>query len=888
MLWTSNEVESWLITTKFYVPPASPGLVIRPRLLQRLAAAADYSFTLVSAPAGFGKTTLLAEWVRQNQSKNSVAWISLDESENDLVRFWEYLIAALKTVLPGIGEMSLTLLHSSTPLPIESVLAPLINDLAAIQTDCFLVLDDYHFINLKSVHDSIVFFLEHLPPRLHLVIATRKDPPLPLSRLRGKGMLLEIRADDLRFNEDEASALLNGPGCLTFTSDDIRSLNRQTEGWAVGLKMVTLSLQGEKDIPAFLSGFAEKQRYITDYLFEEVLQRQPPEVRDFLLKTSVLDRLSGSLCDAVTGKTDSRKMLARLESDNLFVVPLDASRDWYRYEHLFAGLLRNRLELELGKDGVKELQIKASLWYEHSGLVEEAIHQAFAAREWKRVMKLLLEPDTLEKYGITGNHGGTLFRWMKSIPEELLITEPQLYCEYIWTLILTGQLNSAESCLKILEQAAADDSRLQGRIATIRTYICRILSDAEHIEDYARKAMLLLPPEDDSERAIVYESLAMVFAGAGRHEEAESLAKDAYRIFTRVGDQLSIIAPLKTLGVIKLYQGKLYQADTLLRQALGIAEQHLENIFTLILLGFIYCEWNDLETAMKYLTRSLEAGRISDAGLSSGSYLMVYACMTIVRVKIAQGDNVSAAEVLHRCDQILAENKNIPSLSAQVSAAHINLAIAQEDAESTSKWIDKLAEYEANFPGFSPQNAIRRIYLRSENPAGLLQAAYERCNTAGLGYDAIGVRLGQALISPIPSESLSFLAEALTKAEPEGLIRIFADEGMALAPLLRQAISQGIKPVYAAKLLAIIEAEDRRRKLHGTAIPSFSPVAGLLSERELEVLKLIQEGLTNPQIAARLVISLNTTKTHVHHILEKLDAGTRTRAITRARELKLI
>ena len=382
-------MEASLLTTKLNIPPARAGSVPRPRLMERLKDCTSSNLVLISAPAGFGKTTLLSEWARQSQPHIRTAWVSLDEGDNDPVRFWDYFIAALKTLQPSTGEIALALLHSSQPSPDPSVLTALINDLTNISVDFALVLDDYHLIESQPVHAGIIFLLEHMPPRMHLVIATRADPPLQLAHFRGKEMMLEVRPDDLRFTCEEAGTLLEKMKVPKLSPDELSALNKRTEGWAVGLKMAALSLRHQKDVPEFLAAFTGSQRYVMDYLMEEVLQKQTPEMRDFLMQTSVLERLTAPLCDAVTGRQDSQDILLNLERGHLFIVPLDESRQWYRYEHLFADLLRHQCQANFGTEQVAAFHQQASQWYEDNHLPDEAIHHALAARDWETSIRLI-------------------------------------------------------------------------------------------------------------------------------------------------------------------------------------------------------------------------------------------------------------------------------------------------------------------------------------------------------------------------------------------------------------------------------------------------------------------------------------------------------------------
>ncbi len=716
---------------------------------------------------------------------------------------------------------------------------------------------------------------------MHLVIATRKDPPLPLAYFRGRGTMLEIRADDLRFTIEEAASLLRELNAPALSSEDVKALNTRAEGWVVGLKMAVLSIWSEKDIAGFIASFTGSQRYIMDYLIEEVLKKQPEEVQDFLLKTSVLERFTAPLCDAVTGRSDSQNMVLKLENDNLFIVPLDESRQWYRYEHLFADLLRHRLRAVSRTKYVTELHQRASQWYEDNRFPEEAIHHALAARDWERAMKLISYPFMdMPRWGTV-----TTLNWLRSVPEEMLRTDIELYLNYIWALMMVGQYDTAETSLKYLDQLAGDDEHLQGKIAAERAYIARVRGDIAGTEEYARKALSLLSADDIEARSKISLVLGISLMNRSLFLEAEPPLTEAYEAATQMGNRFNIILALSFLGSIVMVRGKLHQAARMYQQAIGIEKQNPATAYTHVCLNLIYYEWNDLETAAFHLERVLEMNRLWGQPETLES---TYLYMT--RTRLAQGDIEGAAEALERADRLLDEIEFYPFMRARVAAYHVMFAVAKEDPESISSWVDKLSEYAASIPADVPACATRLLLGRMEKDAQakILQAAYERYIQADFNYAVIGVRLQQALDSPTPDLSLSFLAEALTLAKPKGNIRTFVDEGAPLAPLLKQAISQGIESEYTRKLLTIIEAEERQRKARRGEVIYSSRTPGLLTERELEVLPLLADGLSDRQIADRLFISLSTAKTHIHNIMEKLEADNRTQAIARARDLKLI
>ena len=865
-------METPLLITKFNIPPLRLPVVMRIRLLERLETCLSYSLLLVSAPAGFGKTTLLSEWIRNNQPPTPTAWLSLEEADNNSSRFWEYFIAALRTLQPKIGEITLELLQASQPMLVESVLTPLVNDLTCIEQDSLLVLDDYHFIQSEQVHSGINFLLEHLPARLHLVIATRADPPLPIAHLRGKGTILEIGTDDLRFTVEEATTLLTGLGVSALSSGDIEALNARAEGWVVGLKMAILSMRGEKDIPGFISGFTGTQRYIMDYLIEEVLKRQSPEVRDFLLKTSVLERLNGPLCDAVTGRRDGQEMLISLEKANLFLVPLDESRDFYRYEHLFAELLQHRLETEFSLEKINELHRLASSWHEGNGFLEKAVKHALAAQDWEKTIDLVMSMNPLVMYG-----GSTTYNWLRNVPQEVLLTHPIACVVYAWSLTNVGQTKVASNLLDSYEKSEAYDDSTAAIVAGARMSIA-VFDEDPRMDEYARKALSLLPPDDIQARMIIALHLGTYYMRTRQFNEAEPFLSESYTFFQQKGfDQLASGA-LVGLTLIALARGRLHQAEQMLKRAPGMTGWN-QNIASLhLLLSVVYHYWNDQEGAASEREKAISS--YPEPSVMGSIYLYTSAAY------LTQGDIEGATEAVDRAERVLiTENATVEDL-ARVTAYHVALALEQDDQESVSRWLDKLAEYEGPFLYDVPFNARHILYERWGN-TGLerLQVLYEQFHKEGYQYLEMEVRLQQALLSPDPAEALLFLGDVLIMAQPEGNIRILADFGLSLTPLLRRAIAAGIEPDYARKILQTIESEDRQRKISKEEAP---PVTNLLTRRELEVLRLMADGLSNPQITRRLVISLATAKTHVHHILDKLEATSRVQAIARARDLNLL
>jgi LuxR family transcriptional regulator, maltose regulon positive regulatory protein len=553
-----------LLATKLFVPQPRPGLVVRPRLIERLNDALSSGLVLVSASAGFGKTTAVVQWALQIKKDTPVAWVSLDDGDNDPVRFWDYFIAALRTVKPVAGDTASTILHSGQSYTTEGVLTSLINDIADISKDYIVVLDDYHLIKSEAIHTALAFLLDHMPPRVHLVIATRTDPPLPIPHFRGRGTLVEMGAEDLRFTDEEAAILLREMVGTPLSAEQIAALNTHTEGWVVGLKMAAISMRGEKDIQSFIAGFTGSHRYVMDYLVEEVLKRQTEEVRDFLLQTSVLGRMTAPLCDFLTGGNRGRDMLMELDRANLFLVPLDSSKQWYRYHHLFGELLRHQLEMHYGTEMVTRPHQRASKWYEENKLPDDAIYHALAARDWDRGMKLIgAESESRLKQG----EWNTLLGWFQAIPDEILRARPRLYSQYGNVLVTAGQFEAAEGALIYLENTAQQDASLLGEVALFRAILAKERDDVPYQIEQLRKALSLLPPIETAYRARASYLLGLIEYNAGQLEEAQSLLTDAYRMAREAADYWVWARAASHLGMTLWLRGKLQSASGMAKQA---------------------------------------------------------------------------------------------------------------------------------------------------------------------------------------------------------------------------------------------------------------------------------------------------------------------------------
>ncbi len=868
-------MERTLLATKLFIPQQKPGMVSRSRLLERLQTCLDVPLTLVSAPAGYGKTTLLSEWAGNIQTSFPVGWVSLEEDENNPQKFWMYFISSICRILPEIDQSILSSL-ASTDIPIETLLTSLVNDIAAAEKDFVLVLDDYQFIRSEPVHQGITFFLEHIPPGAHVIMATRIDPPLPLSRFRGKGLILEIGTDDLRFNSEEITSLSKNFDTPVLDTVSIETLKNKTEGWVAGLKMALISMRGKDNVDSFIADFSQAQRYIMDYLIEEVLHHQLKEIQEFLLKTSVLENMCGTLCDAVLGSSNSNEMLTQLEKDNLFIVLLDAKGEWYRYEHLFAELLRHRLDVIYGKETTAGLQRKASLWYESNGFRVNAIKHALAVEDCERALSLILSPVTpIYTYGLFN-----MAEWWKMLPQEVVVRNTRAGVIFARMLTYTGQFSEAVSLLDSVELSDNYDTGYEGYIAGARTTIAGILGDPK-IEEYAKKALSLIPA-DDVARVTISFVISSNYISQLRLNEAEVILKDAYEVARKtrtIGGDIGLV--LSMLADIAALRGKIRDAEKMLRQA---AEQSnsFNSVFSLTCLTLIYYLWNDLETAEDELEKafSLPQGTFIEATGLLYTYLF--------QIKLFRGDIQAAIEALEKIERLRPEVAFTEKIHLDIAALHVELAYAREDYDALDHWLEKFAECDFNTQQYMFHPIAVNLFNQRWPEEGkrrldILEGNYLR---EGMDSALLHIYVARALLATDDESTVSFLAQALEIGKPEGAVRWFVDTGISLAPLLRRAISKRIEPEFCRKILSVIENEERQRKIRKGETPP--PPESILSERELEVLRLTSEGFTNQQITEKLFITISTTKAHVRHIYDKLGVNNRTQALSRAKDLNIL
>ena len=909
-----------LLETKLYVPGPPRGLVPRPRLSQRLDRGTTSKLMLISAPAGFGKTTLLTEWLAAGPAgpagERLAAWLSLDRADNDPASFWTYVIAALQTVAPGVGESALALLQAPQPPPIETVLTALLNDLGASTGDIVLVLDDYHVIDARDVQDAMAFLLDHLPPRLHVVIASRTDPALPLARLRARGELVETRAAELRFTPDEAAAYLNEMMGLELTARDVAALEGRTEGWIAALQLAALSMQGRDDVAGFIAGFAGDDRYVVDYLAEEVLQRQPEHVQAFLLQTSILGRLSGPLCDAVTGQGGGKAMLEALDRGNLFLVPLDDRRRWYRYHHLFADVLQARL-LDERPDQIPDLHRRASAWYQQNGEPAAAIGHAVAAGDFERAADLVeLAIPAMSRT----RQEATVRGWLETIPGEMVRVRPVLSVGFAGALLSGGELEGVESRLRDAERwldvttgidarsvarsaemVVADEEeyrRLPGMIALYRAALALARGDVPGTVRHARRALEVALADDHLCRAGASGILGLASWASGDLEAGHSAYAECMTGLRRAGHIADTFGCAIALADIRLVQGRLGEAMRTYEQALQRASEQGGPVLRgtadmYVGMSGVHRERNDLHAATQQLLRSQELGE--HTGLPQNRYRWRVA---MARIRQAEGDLDGALDLLNEAERVYLGDffpnvRPVPALRARIWIAQGSLGEAlgwaREQGLSVDDDLSYLREFEhitlarVLMARYQDERAQRSVHEAIRLLDRLLRAAEEGERAGSVIEIGVLRALAYQRHGDIPA-ALSCLERAVTQAEPEGYVRVFADEGPPMASLLRVAARQQAGGNYVRRLLAAVTETETETEQNG---PVKQALIEPLSERELDVLRLLGTELDGPAIARELMVSLNTVRTHTKHIYAKLAVTNRRAAVRRAAELDL-
>ena len=920
-------MSSPVLATKLFIPTARPELVPRSRLTKQLKAGLHRKLSLISAPAGFGKTTLITEFLNSLQGKshpedqiqNRIAWLSLDENDNDDARFLTYFATALNQIngtKTSIGEKALSLLQSPQPPPAETILTSLINEIAAASDKVVFVLDDYHLIEMQSIHDALGFTLENLPPQLHLVIATREDPLLPLSRLRSQGQLTELRAADLRFTSSEAAEFLNQMMGLNLSIEDIAALERRTEGWIAGLQLAAISLQGKEDVTGLIKSFSGSHRFVLDYLIEEVLDQQPENIQNFLLQTAILNRLTGSLCDALTGQEDGQQILEALERANLFIVPLDYERLWYRYHHLFADLLQQRLH-QTHLEKISSLHQRASEWYEQQGLWADAIRHALAAEDPERVADLAeLAWDPMNK----SYQAVTWLGWVKELPDELVRSRPLLSVGCGWSSLDAGNLEAAEVYLQDAErglEAATNANEklevpskrkkvldeeeiraLSTSVANARAYLAQALGDVPGTVTYARQAIDLLRDDDYFERGLAEILPGFAYWASGDLEAAHEAVANAVANMQLTGRTLFVISFTSYLADIMTAQGRLRDVERTYLQLLEKETEQDESEVpetAVVHLGLseLYLEQGDVEAARRHLDRSETFGELP----AFAPWYRHWICAHVRNME-ADGDLDGVIEMLNGAERLyyrhpIPDVRPLKALIARAWLAQGNLTEALRWVRERGISVDDELGYLREFEHLTLARLLIAQYKRGygdvyiHDAMKLLERLLKAADEGGRLGCVIEILVLQALAcesqSDIPSALLS-LERALSFAEPESYVRTFVGEGAPMEALLKRVKveDERIKE-YIHKLLTSFGEKETR-----TSSLTPQPLIESLSERELEILQLIAEGLTNPDIASQLYLSLNTVKAHTRNIYGKLGVNSRTQAVAKVRTLGLL
>ncbi|MGB3715367.1 MAG: LuxR C-terminal-related transcriptional regulator [Candidatus Promineifilaceae bacterium] len=926
-----------LLQTKLFIPQPRPNLVPRPRLIERLDQGLErnYKLSLVCAPAGFGKTTLITDWIQKSEKTgrrmadeevspsslafqpSNVAWLSLDKNDNDPVRFLTYFTVALNQANLDLGQEIQAMLTSSQATAVEPFISAIINEVTTADTPSsfVIVLEDYHFIDSTAIHDGLIFLLEHLPPQMHLVMTSRSDPPLLLSRLRARDQMVEIRARDLRFTSREAADFLSETMGLNLTAEVVATFEQRTEGWIAGLQLAAISLQQQDDPLSYVTAFAGDDRYVADYLMEEVFQQQTASVKTFLLSSSILDSLSAPLCDAILKESSSRTTLNELEASNLFIVPMDNQRRWYRYHFLFADLLRQRLE-ELAPPGELEaLHQRASRWYEENDFLFAAVEHAFAAGDYQCVIRLIEQG---EQEIFQGSRLNTLIGWWADLPREMIEARPKLCLIYSWAWLATGHSEEAEGCLQVIEQVLgakmealfAEGERAETLDPAVRVVLVEIavirgqLAIARgDIGESLRLSELVLPYLGEVDQPflhnsptdlgnIVFFNMGIAYKLLGNLSKAEPALIEAVRLGQERENAHLIAVAVGNLANVQVMQGRISQALLTCHQGLLMIQEtagrhspmsarlHVE-------LGVLYYERNDLEAAHRHLQEAISSAKpwgYWDALLPGHTEL--------ARLRVAQGDWSGAFAALDELAEL--GRGNPETVMPAVESFRARLWAAQGNVKSAGLWIETSGLHvdgELSYVREGESITSARVLMAQERwdeVEGLIDRLLVVTEDGDRWGRVIELLILQTLVLDAqdrPDEALDHLARALRLSEPQGYARIFVDEGESMARLLYRAAAHGITPGYTGELLAAFQDLETRIAVESDVREPNRGIIEPLSAREVEVLDCLTEGRSNREIAQRLTISLTTVKTHTRNIYRKLDVSSRTQAVAKGKAL---
>ncbi|NQT59542.1 MAG: LuxR family transcriptional regulator [Bacteroidetes bacterium] len=863
-----------ILTTKLFIPTLRTGTILRPRLIEKLNKGLLCKLTLISASAGFGKTTLVSEWV--SHSRQKVLWLSLDEEHKDPMRFLAYIVTALQSIKENIGIELLIELQSPQSPYLDYILPHILNEITAIIEDFILVLDDYHILDNEEIDKILTFFLKHMPSQMHLVIATREDPHLPMARLRGIGQLTEIRASDLRFSVTETTAFLNEMMHLSLSASDITALETRTEGWIAGLQLAAISMQGHNDSSKFIESFTGNHHFILDYMIEEVLNQQEESIQSFLIRTAILDRMCGPLCEHVLNDPalSGRETLKNLEQLNMFIIPLDNDRHWYRYHHLFGELLK--LRLKQSAYDTEELHIRASQWYEDNELYIEAFQHSTAAGDINRTIRLL-EGKNIPR--TSRRTVSMILNWLHSLPEDVLDQYPILWITYASVLLGMGQISGVESKLNIAEAAlnrteSNEATRdLIGRIATMRAILAVTRYDSELIYTQSLKALEYLHKNNFSSRITSTWTLGQAYQQMGRIEEAKKTYRDAIKLGMSSGNYLFAIMSESGIGDIEEADNKLHSAAEIYGHVIEqVGKQPLPVMCDVYLgLARIHYEWNNLEKARQLAETSLKLAKKFENVIDR--FILVE--LFLVRLNIVEKKMEDASVLLHDTVKTVQQD-NFKHRKSIVAETQILLKIKQGDFKAA----EQLAAE------FDLKASKVRILLASgdvSSALNVLKPLNLQIDKKKRDKESLKIKILQALALFENGESgmaVQIMGKILPTTEPEGFIRIFVDEGLPMFRLLAEAAKKGITPDYITQIQAEYNSVEHKKIKQ--------PLIEPLSQRELEVLNLLSQGLSNKDICNKLFLALDTVKGHNRRIYAKLDVKTRTMAISKARDLNIL
>jgi LuxR family maltose regulon positive regulatory protein len=927
--------QTQLLTTKLAIPPLPPTLIKRPRLVERLHQGVSRRLTLLSAPAGFGKTTLLSEWQASSLGKSyQLAWVSLDEADNDPVRFWSYVIRSLDILYPGLGDDAMGLLHSSLTVPIESVLVTLLNALpdtfasGAEQREIALVLDDYHLIQAEPIHRTITFLLDFLPRDLHLIIATRVDPPLSLARFRVREQSSELRTSELRFTRDEAKIFLNQAMKLGLSETDASELEARTEGWIAGLQLAALSIRSQPGAPLVLEDFTGSHHYVSDFFIEEVLKRQARDVQDFLLHTSVLQRLSAELCDAVTSREGSQAMLERIETSNLFLIPLDAERHWYRYHALFGDALRRYLRREHSAEFVQELHRRAAAWYDSHGFFSDAIEHALVGADMEQAGQFI---ERAARAAWMRGEWVSLLGWLERLPESVIRKHPGLCFFSAWALIAASRGREAEqrlvdaeaalrkqpccSCKDVTPETARLHTDMLAELMTLRATVARMQEDASRTIAFSHQALEFVSQGDAILRSTIALNLGHAYSLRGDVKAATQAFRESITQGRSAQNTHTVLLAMSSLAEIQIAAGLLHQAYEQLEQAIRFAREHGSHHVPLMCLIFIkkgelYYEWNELEAAAHHLKQGIELGNeLGPQNRTIANYL-ARGHLALAGAMQAQGKEGEAHDHLAQA-YVLVQYTQLNYLTAQVAGTQLRLWTFPGSPEAVSEWATECGLSVQDTPEVRREReylTFTRFLIRQGQLQGvqeLLEQLRQNAQVGGRKGRVIEIIMLQALAYQAQSQAmqaLMLIQQALAMAEPEGYIRLFVDEGTVMETLLSKLVEmyrqrklslQGqFSWEYVKKLLTQLnpgkqQSTDRSRR-DVSHVETENGVIQLLSRRERDILYRIAHGLSNQAIADEMVIELSTVKSHLKHIYRKLNVESRTQAVALARKLGLL